>query len=202
MSGGAVVRATRQLEILFLLEEHAEADDGAVDEETAYYRHDHGLNLDEVCVGEDNGERYGKTTISQSIKALARVDSGGRKHTNAHNHKEASEEAPEVEDGGAGALDEIVGIGTAAADPVGDGGDDIGGDDEERVVDLPEGAGQDDEEEADGEDEGEGDDGLEAGGRHRGRDWLAPGELGGDFSMWTAREGAVALVLQPPEEGV
>jgi hypothetical protein len=89
--------------------------------------------------------------------------------TNAHDDKEGGAEAAEVEDGAAGALDKVIGVGAARGDPVGDGGEDVGGDDEEGVVVVPEGAGEDDEEESDGEDEGEGDDGLEAGGRHGGR---------------------------------
>lgn len=51
-----------------------------------------------------------------------------------------------------------------ATDPVRYWREDVGGDDEEGVVDLPEGAGEDDEEEAYGEDEGEGDDCFETGG--------------------------------------
>lgn len=95
-----------------------------------------------------------------------------RKRTHAHDDKEAGAEAAEVEDGGAGALDKVVGVGAAAADPVGDGGDDVGGDDEQGEVGMEEGAGQDDEEEAEGEDKGERNDGLEPGGRHGGRLFL------------------------------
>lgn len=58
-----------------------------------------------------------------------------------------------------------------AADPVGNRRNDIGGDDEERIIHLPQSAGENNEEESNGEDEGEGDDGLEAGGRHLGR-WV------------------------------
>ena len=42
--------------------------------------------------------------------------------------------------------------GGLATEPVGDGGEDVGGDDEEGEVVLEEGAAEDDEEEADGED--------------------------------------------------
>lgn len=92
-----------------------------------------------------------------------------KRPTNSHHHKESSQEPPQVEHRGARTLDKVIRVGAATADPVGDGRDHIGRDDEERVVDLPEGAGENDEEEADGEDEGEGDDGLEPGGRHGGR---------------------------------
>lgn len=98
-----------------------------------------------------------------------RNEGGRERRTDSHDDKESREEAPEVQHGGAGALDEVVGVGAAAADPVGHGGEDVGGDDEEGQVLLEEGAGEDDEEEADGEDEGEGYDGLDAGGRHVGR---------------------------------
>jgi hypothetical protein len=37
------------------VEEHAEADDGSVNQQAADYRHDHGLDLDELGVGEDDG---------------------------------------------------------------------------------------------------------------------------------------------------
>lgn len=45
------------LEVLLFLEEHAEADDGPVDEKAAGYRHDHRLRPDEFRVRQDNGER-------------------------------------------------------------------------------------------------------------------------------------------------
>ena len=89
------------------------------------------------------------------------------------------QEASEIQHCGPGALDEVIGIGAPAAYPVGDGGYHVGRDDEQRVIHLPQRAGEDDEEEADGEDEGEGDDGLEAGGRHGdGLAGVAPGEEG------------------------
>lgn len=56
-----------------------------------------------------------------------------------------------------------------SADPVGNGRNDIGGNDEQRIVDLPQGARENNQEESNGKDEGEGDDGLEAGGRHLGQ---------------------------------
>lgn len=43
-------------EILLLLEEHAEADDGSVDQQAAQYRHDHSLDLDEVGMRENHGQ--------------------------------------------------------------------------------------------------------------------------------------------------
>lgn len=88
--------------------------------------------------------------------------------TNSHYNEETSAEAAEVQHGGARALDKVIGVGASRADPVGDRGQHVSGDDEERIVDLPEGAGEDNQEETDGEDEGEGDDGLEPCGRHLG----------------------------------
>lgn len=46
------------LEFLLLMEEHAEADDGSVDQQSTDYGHDHGFNLDETGVRENNGEGY------------------------------------------------------------------------------------------------------------------------------------------------
>lgn len=90
------------------------------------------------------------------------------RRTDSHNHEETGEKAPQIQHGGAGALNEVIGIGATAADPVGYRGDDVGRNNEQRVVDLPQRAGEDHEEEAYGEDEGEGDDGFKAGGGHDG----------------------------------
>jgi hypothetical protein len=150
------VRRHPELKLLFLLEEETEADDGAVDEQAAYYGHDHGLDVDDAGMRKDN--RQG----------------------NAHDNKEASQEPAEVENGSAGALDKVIGVGALAADPVGDGSEDIGGDDKQRVVVVPESAREDDEKEADGEDEGQGDDGSEACGRHGGRRLGGGGGRSGD----------------------
>lgn len=99
-----------------------------------------------------------------------RVREGGwGELTHAHDDKEAGKEAADIEDGGAGALDKVVRVGAAAADPVGHGRDDVGGDDEQRKVRVEEGARQDDEQEAEREHKRQGNDGLEAGGRHGGR---------------------------------
>lgn len=48
--------ASTRLELLLLAEEHGETDDRAVDQETAYYRHDHGGDLDGAAVRKDRGE--------------------------------------------------------------------------------------------------------------------------------------------------
>jgi len=41
--------------LLLFLEEHCEADDCAVDEQTAHYGHDHCGDLDKGAVGQDDG---------------------------------------------------------------------------------------------------------------------------------------------------
>jgi len=129
---------------LLLLEEHAEADYGAVDEQATDDAHDHGAHVNHLRVSEDGGK--GDT----------------------HDHEEARDEAPQVEDRISRALDEVVRVGHAGADPVRYRGDHVGRDDEQRVVDLPERAREDDEQEADCQHKGQGDDGLEAGGWHAG----------------------------------
>lgn len=86
--------------------------------------------------------------------------------TNAHDNKEAGKKPSQIEHCRAAALDKVIRICASAADPVRQRREDVRGDDEQRVVDLVESAGQDDEEESYGEDKGKGDDGLEAGGRH------------------------------------
>jgi hypothetical protein len=42
------------LKLLLLLEEHAEADDGAVNEKPTHHRHNHGTDFDEARVREDD----------------------------------------------------------------------------------------------------------------------------------------------------
>lgn len=45
-----------RLELLVFVEEHAEADDGPVDQQTTNYGHDHGFDLNEVRVRKNNRE--------------------------------------------------------------------------------------------------------------------------------------------------
>lgn len=49
------------LKLLLLLEEHAEADDGPVDQKAAGDGHDHGFDSDQIGVREDNREGCGST---------------------------------------------------------------------------------------------------------------------------------------------
>lgn len=102
--------------------------------------------------------------------------------TNTHNNKETGKESSHVKYGSAAALDKVVRIRASAADPVRQRREDVRGDDEQRVVDLVESAGQDDEEESHGEDKGEGDDGFEAGGRHDDVVYVGSGLWGGSKS--------------------
>jgi hypothetical protein len=46
----------KRLELFLLPEEHGEADDGSVDEETSSDAHDHGLDADLFGVGQHNGK--------------------------------------------------------------------------------------------------------------------------------------------------
>ncbi|KAI4256994.1 MAG: hypothetical protein L6R42_005912 [Xanthoria sp. 1 TBL-2021] len=70
--------------------------------------------------------------------------------TNAHHNQEAGTKSPEIHYGAPTALHEIIGVRTSAAYPVGEGSEDVGGDDEEGEVVAPEGGGEDDEEKSDG----------------------------------------------------
>lgn len=93
----------------------------------------------------------------------------GNTRTDSHDDQEAGAEAAEVQDGAPGALDEVIRVGPAAADPVGQRREDVGADDEQGIVHLEERAREDDEQEADGQHERQRDDGLEPRVRHRGR---------------------------------
>lgn len=73
---------------------------------------------------------------------------------NPHNHQKPRCESSKIDDGGSGGFHEIIGIGAAGADPVGEGSDDVGCHDEEGEIGVEEGGGEDDEEEAYGEDLG------------------------------------------------
>lgn len=50
------VRRWPRLELLLLGEKHAEADDGSVNQQATNYGHDHGLDLNETGMREDDGE--------------------------------------------------------------------------------------------------------------------------------------------------
>ena len=108
------------------------------------------------------------------------------RHTNTHDHQESGAESTQIQNRRAGALDEVVWVRAVAAYPVGHGRQHVGGDNEQRVIRLPEGAGQDDEEEADCQHEGEGDYCFEACGGHF------------ELVMWEAGVEAMAL---PEYEG-
>lgn len=72
-----------------------------------------------------------------------------KSHTNPHNNQKSGTELPKIHYGvGSPAIAEIIGVGASSADPVGEGGEDVGCYDEEGEVLLEEGAGEDYEEEA------------------------------------------------------
>ena len=66
------------LELLLLLEEQAEADDGSVDQQATYDRHDHGLELDEIGVCEN--DRQGCNTIELACTRDVRRGVAGCRH--------------------------------------------------------------------------------------------------------------------------
>lgn len=140
------------------MEEHAEADNGSIDQQTAHYRHDHCFDANKIRVSKNNREGYQRSAEVRWETKKRRASLN--KHTHAHYNQEASKEASQIKHSRARALDKVIGVGAPAADPVGNRSEHICSDDEQREVRLVQGAGQNDEEEADCEDEGEGDDGL------------------------------------------
>lgn len=68
---------------------------------------------------------------------LAEQAAAGTSHTNTHNNQKPSQESPKINNAAARAFHEIIRIGSTAADPVREGRDNVGCDDEERVVILP-----------------------------------------------------------------
>jgi len=65
-------RARAHLEFLLLVEEHAEADNGSVNQKTANYGHSHGLNCDEAGVREDNGKSCTRISHVNGIAPCAK----------------------------------------------------------------------------------------------------------------------------------
>lgn len=45
------------------MEEHAEADNGSIDQQTAHYRHDHSLDTNKIRVSKNNRKRYQKSQL-------------------------------------------------------------------------------------------------------------------------------------------
>ena len=158
------------LEVLFLLEEHAEGDNGTVDEQAAGYRHDHSLNLNQARMRQHDGKSCTSLTLAPCPTSFKNIFKDRKKLTHSHHYQKAGTKLPQIENRRTRAL-VVIRIRTVTTDPVRYWREDVGGDDEEGVVDLPEGAGEDDEEEAYGEDEGEGDDCFETGG-HFGEEGL------------------------------
>lgn len=152
------------LEVLLFLEKHGEADDCTVNQQSANNRHNHGWGRDKIRVREQDGQRYENTNssaLSFAQKDVVTVRQS-EKRTNAHHHEETGAEPTQVKHGGARALDEVVWVRAVAAYPVGNGRKNVGGDDKEWVVRVPECARQDDEQEPHGQHEGEGNYRLEA----------------------------------------
>ncbi|KAI7091962.1 hypothetical protein KC356_g302 [Hortaea werneckii] len=72
--------------------------------------------------------------------------------TYPHHDQETRHEAPQLDDAVGPAVHKVILVLGLAADPVRDGRDDVGGDDQEGEVVFEQGGGEDDEEEAYGED--------------------------------------------------
>lgn len=68
--------------------------------------------------------------------------------TNPHHYQKSRHEPPELDHAVGAAIHKVILVLGLAADPVRDGGDDVGGDDQEGEVVFEEGGGEDDEEEA------------------------------------------------------
>lgn len=69
-------------------------------------------------------------------------------HTNSHDDQETSHKLSKVDHSISATLHEIIWVGASSTDPIWQGSEDKGRDDEERVVFVEEGAREDDEEEA------------------------------------------------------
>lgn len=98
---------------------------------------------------QQKGKGFGFTQGGADDSAQER-EKERKKHTNAHHDEKPSAEPAQVQDGVAGALDEVVRVGEAAAHPVGQRRQHVRGHDQQRVVDAPQRARQDHQEEADG----------------------------------------------------
>lgn len=72
--------------------------------------------------------------------------------TNTHDDKEARQEPSKVDDAVAGALHKVIAVRCSSTEPVGQGRDHVGCDNEKREVVLEERGGENDEEKADGQD--------------------------------------------------
>lgn len=133
-------RATSLLKLLLLSEEHSETYNGAVDQQTANYAHDHCFDTDQVRVGKDDWESCDETVsdlafeIFTSYKTIL---------TNAHNDQESSQESPQFHYARAATVHEIIVLLGFAAQPVGYRGENVGCDDEKGEVVLEEGGAED-----------------------------------------------------------
>lgn len=58
------------LKLLLLLEKHAKADYGSVDEQAAEDGHDHGFDADNVGVGEDDGKGWEPALASEHMHTV------------------------------------------------------------------------------------------------------------------------------------
>merc|ERR1711977_378412 len=104
------------LELMLFFKEHPEGDDGAVDQYTADDGHHGCVPEDDSGVGEENWEG------------------------NPHQHQKPRTESPEIHNRIPRTLNEIIRIGASSTDPVGQGSEHVGCNDEEGQVLVEEGA--------------------------------------------------------------
>ena len=145
-------KAVLRLEFLLLSEEHSEADDGAVNEQTADDAHDHCLNADLLSVCQDYGKSC-KPSVSTRCPRFRCASSGAMsKHTHSHDHEESSQEPPQFHNAAASRVHKVIVRLRFAAYPVGHGRKHIGCDHEQGEEVVVEGGREDDEDEANSED--------------------------------------------------
>lgn len=145
-------RPSTILKLLLLLEESSKADNSPVNQQPSNNGHDHGGVSDDAGMREQYRQSYFSLIVSMetpNLNFFAGCVFVSNRHTNTHDYQESGAESTQIQNRRPRALDEVVWVRAVAAYPVGHRRQHVGGYHEQRVVRLPEGAGQDDEEEAD-----------------------------------------------------
>jgi hypothetical protein len=151
-----------QLELFLLSEEHGEADNGSVDEETASDAHDHGLDADLLGVSQDNGKSCDRVLVrvlqpclpfhDPPVLPICPSQCSHFQRTNSHYNEESSHESPQLHDTAATRVHKVIVRLGFAAYPVGHWREDVCCYDQESEEVVVEGGGEDNEDEADGKD--------------------------------------------------
>jgi hypothetical protein len=97
------VKLLKQLELFLLPEEHSEADDGSVDEETASDAHDHGLDADLFGVSQHNGKSCDGVLVPTCAFLYGEVQ-----RTNSHYDEESSHESSQFDDTAATRVHKVI----------------------------------------------------------------------------------------------